>query len=238
MESAFRHRVRRAPAALAGRRLGIDDRDRRRHVHDRAAAALEHAGEHRLDEHDLRDDVGGEFGLEQLDRRVLEARHVAGAGVDGVVHEDVDVTPRVDGALHGGVERRPVVQVHDDRQGAPTRRLDRLRGGLEAAGDRAPGPVGVVDAFALPHGAAGDHDVEPGFGERDGCRLADPPAGAGHEGDSRLGHGLERIPLFGGGRESRCSNGWTARSRSSPGPGAVSAGPRPSSSLASGRASS
>src|SRR5439155_2181081 len=108
-----------------------------------------------------------------------------------------------------------------------------LRGPFEAAEDRPARSVGVLAAVTLSDPAAADDDVEPAFGESRGDCLADPPAGPGHEGDSRLGHGLERIPLFGGGRESWCSKGWTARSRSSPGPGAGWGGPRPSSSPAS-----
>ena len=81
LERALRHAVAHAPATFAGRLRGIGVARRRRDVHDRAAAALDHRREQELVQHERREHVAVELLLEQLDRRVEEAVHVAGTDV-------------------------------------------------------------------------------------------------------------------------------------------------------------
>ena len=58
-----------------------------------AAAALDHLRQDELGEDDRRHHVALEVLVEQLDRRLEQAVHVAGTDVAGVVHEHVDAAP-------------------------------------------------------------------------------------------------------------------------------------------------
>ena len=94
----LRHRVPEAPAALARGCGGVAVARGRRDVDDGAAAGGGHRGDEVAVEHQLRDRVGEQLLLDQLDRGVEQAVHVAGADVATVVHHDVDGAPPVEDA--------------------------------------------------------------------------------------------------------------------------------------------
>jgi hypothetical protein len=105
-------RLGRAVGGLEGDRL---ERDQRREVQDRAAAALDHAGKEDARERDHRLDVGADhLGLGVR----VEADELAAAAVARVVHEDLDGQAA---SLELGLQllaRVDVGDVHGDRLGA------------------------------------------------------------------------------------------------------------------------
>ena len=99
-------------------------------------AALDHARQQVLVEHERRDHVRLEVLLEQLDRRVEEAVHVAGADVARVVHDHVDASPPLEHGRRRGAERRAVVEVGGHHERVAARGADQVGGAREAAGER------------------------------------------------------------------------------------------------------
>jgi len=147
---------------------------------------LAHERQAQLDQVQRCEHVAQEHRLDELERRLLERVHVAGADVAAVVDQHVDATE----VLHRGLDRgRPVGalgEVELDDQRVDAERLH-LGGGLLAApGQRLRGLLldgrRVLEVVARAHGARGDDDVEAAPRELDRAGTADSPAGAGHEG--------------------------------------------------------
>src|SRR6185437_5817552 len=170
------------PPAMPDRAGGIGEGDGGGDVDDGAATGGQHGGEHRLGDDDLGHHVGVQPGPELVDGEVHERHHAARSGGDGVVDQYVDAAPLVEGGGHGVTERLVVEEVGDQWEGADAAGLDGLGGLVEAARHRpVVADVGVVPAVTGVEGAGGDGDVQAGFREGDGRRLADAPTGSGDE---------------------------------------------------------
>ena len=126
--------------------------------------------------------------LEQLDRRVEEPVHVPRADVARVVHDDVDVPPRIEDRHRGGAERRAVEEVAGTISASRPASRTSVGRRREAPGERR--HVGrlerrrVLARLALVHGPGDDRDVEARLRERHCRGLADPAARPGDECDS------------------------------------------------------
>jgi len=73
-------------------------------VDDGAPAPFEHAGKNCLDHYQLSHDVRLELGRDHVDVEIEEALHAPGPGVNGVVDQNVHVSPFVEHLLGGGNE--------------------------------------------------------------------------------------------------------------------------------------
>jgi len=115
VQGPLRHGVAETPAPVAGGGGRVGPGHVGGHVEDEARAPLDHLGQEGLDEDQRRQGVGFEVALQQLDGRVEEAVHVAGADVTAVVDQDVDVAPLVQGRGRRRDQRRPVGEVRGHR---------------------------------------------------------------------------------------------------------------------------
>ena len=188
-DRTLRHAVAEPPATLARGRGRVGHRRARRDGHEAAVAALDHLRQHELGEDDRGHRVGLEVLVEQLDRRVEQAVHVAGPDVAAVVDEHVDAAPPLH---HGGdrrAQRRAVGEVEEHRQRLAPLGLDqrprwsRANPARDVVSDRL-----MVDECSRASPSctvrAAERDVVAGAREVHRDRLADPAAGAGDECDS------------------------------------------------------
>ena len=182
MKGGLGRRVAEPPPALADGGGGIAYGDVGGHVHDGAPAGIQHRREQCLDDDGLGDDVGPQLALELLDGELEERHHAARGGVDGVVHQHVGCSPRVDQLAGRRLERSEVQEVRHERQALLPPFLDLLGRLLQAPGQEAAlAGVGVVATLADAPRACGDGHVESRLGKGQRSGLADPTAGSGDE---------------------------------------------------------
>ena len=137
---------------VAGARRG-DPRADRGDVHDRAAAARAHAGQHRLDHRDGAEEVGGEQPLHVGVVAFLDGGAVA---VAGVVDQHVDAAEALPRPPHRLRDLRVVGHVERDRE----RRVRVGVGEVLHARDVARGDDGVVAAASTASASARPRPVE------------------------------------------------------------------------------
>jgi hypothetical protein len=178
-EAGLAHRV---ADAVAAHVEWVDVGHRRGHVEHGPLSPCDHGGDEQRDEGQGSDNVNVDL-LAQIGEGEIQHRGLgAPARVDGVVDQDIDVTPGLEYLADGQPDGKGIGQVHRNRQRVASLGPHRRHRVLDAARE---GPyiavVRHVEPVALPDRACGDDDIEAHLGQRDGDRPSHPPAGSSDE---------------------------------------------------------